>query len=149
MNKKKIILEKTGKDTLGFKEGTIEDLVEVAFPKVEFPKTISKIPKKWEWDIAYVICPDLKCNGFYEDNMQCIQMSDTYRSMCPHKDEAYRIHIDYWGHHIKVDINKSQWQRLSCNICETQTFQSGNQYWRISTEMYEDYIKEHKEIKQG
>jgi len=145
---KKVILKKTSKDTLAFKEGTIDDLPKMGLPQV-FPTAKSKIPDKWESDVAYIICPDLKCTGFYEDNMQCLQMSDTYRSMCPYLDKAYRVHIDYWGHHIKVEINKSQWQRLSCDVCESQTFQSGNNYWRISTEDYENYMKEHPEIKRG
>jgi hypothetical protein len=136
MNKMtKVILKKTEKGTLEFKEGNIEDLVNLLK---------SKIPEPFEKNVAYIICPDLNCNGFYEDNMQCLKMSEKYGPMCPKKDEAYRIHLCYYNHHIKIPINKSQWQRLHCDECESETFQSGKNYWRISKEDYENWVKENE-----
>lgn len=135
---KKVILKKNEKGILEFKEGNIEDLIEIAFPKVK-----ARLPENFEKDVAYIICPDINCDGFYESYMQCLRMSDEYGKMCPKKDEAYRIHLDYYNHHIKVPINKSQWQRLECE-CGSCVFQSGVNYWRISKEDYENWVNKNE-----
>ena len=102
----------------------------------------SKIPEPFEHDVAYIICPDLKCNGFYEPYMQCLRMSNDYEPMCPKKDEAYRIHLDYYNHHLKVPVNESQWKRLECPDCGGCVFQNGTNYWRIEKSEYEEWRKE-------
>lgn len=131
---KKLFLKKNSKGNLQLEGGTIEDLVHMIK---------SKIPEPFEKDVAYIICPEINCNGFYEDNMQCIRMSKDYGPVCPKKDEAYRIHLCYNEHHIKVPVNESQWKRLDCE-CGSCVFQSGTNYWRIAKEDYEDWVKENE-----
>lgn len=104
----------------------------------------SKIPKIFERDVVYIICPDIDCEGFYSDILQCDNSTTDYGGeLCPHQDIAYQIHIDFRKHHIKVPIDICSGKRIQCD-CSACIFQSCSNYYRIKKEDYEKYIKDNK-----
>lgn len=110
-----------------------------------------KMPKFINRKYKYIICPDIKCRGWFDDYLQCevseatIELSpEKGYKMCPHLDKAKKVVFCHFGHHIESKVNSSDWQRADCEDdgCYSMTFaRMSNTTIRIPLEKYEKFLK--------
>src|SRR3990167_7051183 len=91
---------------------------------------------KWEknkiqLDVNYIICPDMKCKGFYEKILLCTKN-------CPKKDEGYKVIHCSEGHPNKLNLEHSILSRVDCFNCDEPIFNlMSKKFQRIKKEDYE------------
>ena len=104
-----------------------------------------------ELDACYIVCPDMKCEGFYHHDMQC-QISQTSIDlfptknfkMCPHLDTAKKVVFCANKHPMESKVNSSNWTRQDCTVdnCHSISFaKMSNRKIRISLEEYNNFLK--------
>jgi hypothetical protein len=112
---------------------------------------MEQLPKEIDKDIRYIICPDLRCKGWYEKHLRCLNTkytlelfpNDGYK-LCPKIDKAKSIVFCHYGHPIEFKVNESGWTRADCDYknCYSMTFTLGsNTYIRIPLKLLNKFLK--------
>jgi hypothetical protein len=94
-------------------------------------------------DVTYIICPDLKCDGFKEDTMRCTNKGYFDIPICPHKDDAYKILHCQNGHPNELSIDYGVWHRVDCktNNCHNSNFNlMSGKYYRIDKSLVDEFL---------
>ncbi len=91
----------------------------------------------------YIICPNMNCDGFSKDNLQCTS-SGTYVPACPEKDKGFRVLHCHWGHPTKLPLDECEWCRVDCreDNCHSSNFNlMSGKYSKIPLELYDEFLE--------
>jgi len=98
---------------------------------------------KRDSDTNYIICPNIACDGFTKDHLQCTS-SGRYTPSCPMKDKGFRVlHCDY-GHPNKLPLDECEWRRIDCRNkdCFSSNFSlMSGKYEKIPLELYDEFLE--------
>jgi|GEM_PF-5510480 len=98
---------------------------------------------KRDSETNYIVCPDMNCEGFNQNRLQCTS-SGRYIPSCPLKDKGFRVLHCYDGHPNKLPLDENEWRRVDCfekNCYYTNFSLMSGKYSRIPLELYEEFLK--------
>lgn len=107
---------------------------------------MDSLPDHIDPKVRYIICPNMTCKGWYEDQLRCIK-SNWYNEstpICPHLKTAKTIVFCYYGHPIMLGVNHSSFLRVDCTHpnCGSLTFSLlSNRFYRIPLELLDEFLK--------
>jgi hypothetical protein len=98
---------------------------------------------KRDSETNYIVCPDMNCDGFTKDRLQCTS-SGTYFPGCPEKDKGFRVLHCHDGHPHKLPLDEGEWYRVNCKEknCYSSSFKSmSGKYSKIPIELYDEFLE--------